>query len=393
MDWSTIAAAAFILIGAGIMLRSIFRQRELVLSVRKSVDEQSRRTKGLVVTHSLFMGFFFLAYLVVVYLFIEKVDIFGNLFIASIFFFGAIFVYMGIVIQSKVFGALSRSHTDLQAYARKLEEEQKKLISLNEKLQQETDGRVRAEEADQMKSDFLSLVSHELRTPLTSIFGFTKLIRKDINSLGEHLEDTESINKKRERVSNNLNIVCNECNRLTRLVNNVLDLARIESGQATWQDEEINLREIVDGSVSAVEGLFMEKQSVSFKLDAPDDLPDLMVDKDLFTQVFVNLINNAVKFTDDGDISLRIRLAPEEIRFVVEDEGAGISSENLHNVFDKFYIARKGNTLGNKQLGTGLGLPICKQIVEHYGGRIWVESELGKGSLFHISIPRTLIVE
>ncbi len=215
---------------------------------------------------------------------------------------------------------------------------------------------MKAQESEQLKSDFLSQVSHELRTPLTSIFGFTKLMQKDLDAIWEIEGMQAQTVRKRERLEKNLSIVCSECSRLTRLINNVLDLARIESGQMTWDDVPVSLDDIVGSSVTAVEGLFVENSSVSLKVDIPRELPALRVDLDLVTQVFVNLISNSVKFTKSGEIAVTVTRELHYIQVSVCDQGVGMTEENLSRIFDKYFIARKGDTLSSTKLGTGLGL-------------------------------------
>lgn len=337
-----------------------------------------------------FMGFFFLGYLAVLYLFINKIDFASSLFVAIIFFFGAVFVFLGIIIQKIMFSAINEQNRILKEYNDKIQGERDRLLALNQQLEVEISNRVKAEESDKMKSDFLSLVSHELRTPLTSIFGFTKLIEKGLSGLDTD-SDKMSFKRKKERLDNNLGIVCDECSRLTRLINNVLDLTKIESGQVNWDDTPTSLGDIVQSSINAVEGLFVEKQAVEFIKDIPAELPRVCVDSDLFAQVLINLVSNAVKFTDEGQVKLSISLNNNAIHLIVSDTGRGIESEHLKDIFDKFYIVRSGDTLGAKQTGTGLGLPICKEIVEHYSGKIWVESTAGKGSSFHVMLPDSTI--
>jgi len=392
MDWISISSSTLILFGAFLMLINIFSHRLMLRAASKHSDEQTGQTKILIWSHMAFMVFFFLGYLGVLALFLKRVDFSSSLFVAIIFFFGAIFVFMGIAIQRRLFASLRSKNQKLAAYNSQLKREQTNLIELNQRLESEIEDRMKAQEADKMKSDFLSLVSHELRTPLTSIYGFTKLIKKEIASIRHNDVDETSLAKKRKRLDGNLNIISDECGRLTRLINNVLDLARIESGRITWNDRPVALRDVIGTAVAAVEGLFMEKPSVAFELDLSDDLPKVMLDTDLFTQVLINLINNAVKFTDSGVIVLNASIKDKQIKIAISDNGHGIAEENLDNIFDKFYIIREGDTLGCRQMGTGLGLPICRQIVEHYDGRIWAESEQKKGSTFYIVLPEEIIV-
>lgn len=392
MDWTTIIASALIFLGALLMLVNILSQRSMVRALSIHSGEQTEHTKILIRAHMAFMVFFFLSYLGVLYLFIHKIEFASSFFVALIFFFGAIFVLMGINIQRRLFASLHKNNQKLLTYNVQLKLEQENLIELNRLLEIEVANRVKAQEADQMKSDFLSLVSHELRTPLTSIYGFTKLIKKELIAIRNGNEDAENLVYKQKRLDGNLDIICDECGRLTRLINNVLDLARIESGQVSWNDRVVALRDLIGSSVAAVEGLFMEKPTVSLELDLADDLPKMMIDADLFTQVLINLINNAVKFTESGIVTIKVRFDESHVMLTVSDNGQGISSDNLKNIFDKFYIVRKGDTLGCDQMGTGLGLPICKQIVEHYNGKIWAESEPNKGSTFYITLPNDLMV-
>ena len=390
MDWTMVLANILILTGAFLMLVNIIYYRQ---STKQATHRDSKRTpltKMLVRIHLFFMGFFLLGYLGIFYLF-HKVDFANALYVSIIFFFGAVFVFMGIVIQKRMLTELRLQNTILEEYNAKLKNEQASLLELNNRLEEEIDRRIKAQESDQLKSDFLSLVSHELRTPLTSIYGFAKLLEKGISALAE-CDDKSIFDKKKKRIDANLSIICSECNRLTRLINNFLDLAKIESGRIEWNNEPTSLQRLIGTSMGAVEGLFVEKDSVSVQLDIPSNLPDLRIDADRMNQVLINLINNAIKFTDEGTVTLSVSIQPEIIKISVKDEGRGIEEKDLSNIFDKFYIVRRGDTLGGKQMGTGLGLPICKQIIEHYNGHIWVESIVAEGSTFHVELPSSLIV-
>lgn len=392
MGFLTIISSILIVVGAILMLINIVSQRLTIASATENGDKDSRLTQSLIRIHMVFMVFFFFGYLVVLYCFIKQIHFDSSLFVAIIFFTGAIFVLLGIIIQRRMFFVLKSKNKKLLKYNDKLESDQERLLLLNKQLQHEMKSRVRAEESDQMKSDFLSLVSHELRTPLTSIYGFTKLIDKGMSQL-ENIEDKAEYLKRKTRLKTNLEIVASECTRLSRLINNVLDLAKIESGRVDWNDQRVPLKRVLSSSLDAVEGLFIDNDNIALKTIIPDDLPLLLVDPDLFTQVFVNLINNAVKYAEDGTIELSVERRRGDIHFSVSDTGQGIPPEKIEKIFDKFYIVRKGDTLGSKSSGTGLGLPICKEIVHHYGGKIWVESEMGKGSTFHVTLPDSIIIE
>ena len=372
------------------MFVNILHHRQTIRAANK-IEQQTQQTQLLVTAHLIFMVFFLLGYLAVLYLFVQDVEFSSSLFVALIFFFGAIFVFMGIVIQKRMFSKLQKNNEALHQFNDRLVDEQAKMLKMNEHLKIEVASRVKAEEADQIKSDFLSLVSHELRTPLTSIFGFTKLLEKRVEAL-DGSEDAALMKKEKERISGNLFIISDECCRLTRLINNVLDLAKIEAGKVDWDDQPVPLQDLVDSALNASRGLFSEKDSVSIELDIPDELPTIKIDSDLFSQVLINILSNAVKYTDNGIVSLAINVTSEVISIVVSDQGEGIPPVDLNKIFDKFYMVSSGDTRSNNKMGTGLGLPICKQIIEHYDGHIWAESDGNKGSSFHVTIPASLIV-
>ncbi|MEL7120980.1 MAG: two-component regulator propeller domain-containing protein, partial [Bacteroidota bacterium] len=245
-----------------------------------------------------------------------------------------------------------------------------------------------AEEANEAKSNFLSIVSHELRTPLTSIIGFTKLNKKNLEEkvIPAIQASDAKVRRVVQRNSKNLDIVTSEGQRLTTLINDLLDLAKIESGKVEWKMEETKPSELIERATTATSALFEQKPTIQLIKEIPEELPTINVDRDRMIQVLINLISNAVKFTDSGNITIGItRSQDHQIIAYVKDTGSGIPTDHLEKVFDKF------QQVDNKQLGkpkgTGLGLPICKEIVEHHGGKIWVESELDKGSTFYFSIP------
>ena len=243
-----------------------------------------------------------------------------------------------------------------------------------------------AEEASEAKSTFLSTVSHELRTPLTSVIGFAKIIKKRL--VERILPYVQSEEKKTHRaikqVTQNLDVVISEGERLTTLINTVLDLAKIEAGRLDWNMEMTPIEEVIKQATAATSSLF-EQKSLPLKLEIEEHLPLINGDKDRLVQVVINLISNAVKFTDEGDVRVKAFQKNDSIIVSVKDSGIGISKEDLPKVFEKF--KQVGNTLTDKPKGTGLGLPICKEIIEHHKGEIWVESEFGEGSTFMFSIP------
>jgi K+-sensing histidine kinase KdpD/CheY-like chemotaxis protein len=249
--------------------------------------------------------------------------------------------------------------------------------------------RKNAEKANEAKSAFLSTVSHELRTPLTSVLGFAKIIRKRLEEKIFPLTDKTDIktSKTIQQVSENLAVVVSEGERLTTLINDVLDLAKIEAGKMEWNFENVSMPEIAERAVAATSSLFDQKSLVLEK-HIETDLPFINGDKDKLIQVIVNLISNAVKFTPTGTITCNVSKKGNEIIVGITDTGIGIAKEDFKAVFEQFRQVG-GDTLTDKPKGTGLGLPICKEIVEHHGGRIWLESEQGKGSAFFFALPLT----
>ena len=244
-----------------------------------------------------------------------------------------------------------------------------------------------AERANEAKSAFLSTVSHELRTPLTSVLGFAKIIKKRLEE--RIFPETDKTNPKTEKaisqVSENLEVVISEGERLTHLINDVLDLAKIEAGKMEWNIGIISIPDIVDRAIAATSSLFYNKNIVLRKF-MENGLPEISGDPDKIIQVVVNLISNAVKFTVEGEIDCRVIHKGDEIITSIKDTGIGIAKQDHEAVFEQFKQVG-GDTLTDKPKGTGLGLPICREIVEHHGGRIWLESEQGKGSTFFFALP------
>ncbi|HSW21509.1 MAG TPA: HAMP domain-containing sensor histidine kinase, partial [Burkholderiaceae bacterium] len=251
----------------------------------------------------------------------------------------------------------------LEAKSKELEAATRELQAANEQLK----------ELDRMKDDFVSTVSHELRTPLTSIRALSDVLRED-----PKLDLAE-----RRRF---LDIIGKESERLTRLINQVLDLAKIESGKLEWNVSSVDLRAVIADSVETTSQLFHDKR-VSVSVQMPDEVPSVTADFDRMMQVVINLLSNAVKFCDQesGRVEVRLVHDSDQLRVEVHDNGKGIAPRDHAVIFEKFRQA--GDTLTDKPHGTGLGLPISRQIVEHFGGRMWVDSELGRGSTFSFTLP------
>jgi len=241
-------------------------------------------------------------------------------------------------------------------------------------------------EVDRMKTDFISTVSHELRTPLTSVLGFAKLIQKKLEeSIFPLIQtDDKKVNRSIRQVTENIKIIVSEGTRLTKLINEVLDVAKIEAGKMQWNMQPLAISEVIDRAFSATSALFEQKGLTPVR-EIKSDLPDVNGDKDRLIQVVINLISNAVKFTDRGSVTCRVTQDDQSLIISVIDQGVGISEADQPKVFEKF--KQVGDTLTDKPQGTGLGLPISKEIVAYHGGKIWVESEVGKGSTFSFTLP------
>ena len=246
--------------------------------------------------------------------------------------------------------------------------------------------RAAAEEADAAKSSFLSTVSHELRTPLTSVLGFAKIIRRRLDErLFPLIPETDrKVQQAKVQVIENLDVVVSEGERLTKLIDDVLDLAKIEAGKFTWNMASVSVADVIERATAATSSLF-EAKKLQLVREIEADLPNVTGDQDRLIQVVINLISNAVKFTDAGSVTCSAHMRDGGIVVSVKDSGIGIAPADQPKVFEKF--KQVGDTLTDKPKGTGLGLPICKEIVEYHGGHIWVESEPGHGSTFSFTLP------
>ncbi|MES2646002.1 MAG: GAF domain-containing protein [Bacteroidota bacterium] len=253
------------------------------------------------------------------------------------------------------------------------------------KLESEA-ARKAAEKANHAKSSFLSTVSHELRTPLTSVLGFAKIIKKRLEERIFPLTDVSDpkTGKTIQQVVDNLGVVVSEGERLTHLINDVLDLAKIEAGKMEWNIENVSMAEVAERAIAATSSLF-EGNKIKLVKEIDPNLPEIQGDRDKLIQVMVNLVSNSVKFTPEGKVTCRVFRKKGEVVVEICDTGIGIAADDHAAVFEQF--KQVGDTLTDKPKGTGLGLPICKEIVEHHGGRIWLESKLGEGSKFYFALP------
>ncbi|MDR2838333.1 MAG: sensor histidine kinase [Azonexus sp.] len=260
--------------------------------------------------------------------------------------------------------------TQVRAYSRELEAKQQELEAATAELRSAND---RLRELDKMKDDFISTVTHELRTPLTSIRALSEMLHED--------PDIEAADRTRF-----LNIIVNEAERLTRLINQILDMAKLDSGRAEWETRELDLGELAREAMDSLCQLFREK-NVMLDSTVPEHGPLVLADRDRLMQVIINLLSNAVKFVAGGAgrVSVTVSAADGLARVAVADNGPGLTAEECSVVFEKF--RQGGNTMTDKPQGTGLGLPISRQIVEYFGGNLSVESQPGKGACFFFTVP------
>lgn len=271
--------------------------------------------------------------------------------------------------------ALAAANRELKATSQELRRHQdtlEELVRQRTRDLAETSDELRRANAElqrlnEAKSHFLSNVSHELRTPLTSIRSFSELLLSYPDE--EPQTRTEF-----------LEIIKNESDRLTRLVGDVLDLAKIEAGRMPWRDRLLAPAEVVRTAAEPLRG-WAEAKGLELIQDVEDNLPQILGDLDRLVQVLTNLIGNALKFTDAGTVRAGARRHNRDVLFFVADTGPGIPPDDLEVIFEKF--RQGGDALLGKPRGTGLGLSICREIAQHYSGEVWAESELGRGSTFY----------
>jgi signal transduction histidine kinase len=246
-------------------------------------------------------------------------------------------------------------------------------IRLTEELQNRAK---ELKELDRLKSAFLANMSHELRTPLNSILGFTDVILEELDG---PLTDN---------MDNDLRLIQKNGRHLLHLINDVLDMAKIESGRMNLHPEVFNLNELLEEVTGITSTLASERNTSLFIADDSDQDVKIYADSTRIRQVMINLVNNALKFTANGKISLRVsRMDSTRIRVWVKDTGLGIPPDHLESIFQEFTQVDSSST--RKAGGTGLGLPISRRLIEMHGGRLWAESTgiEGEGSTFYIELP------
>jgi signal transduction histidine kinase/HAMP domain-containing protein len=275
----------------------------------------------------------------------------------------------GLVVRRKAAGEFPAPVVDwLQTFAA-----QSVLAIHNARLFHEIEEKGRELEiANKHKSEFLANMSHELRTPLNAILGYTELILDRIYG-----DLPEKIQEVLERLEKN-------GRHLLNLINDVLDLSKIEAGRLTLSLDEYSMGEVVQTVFTSVEALAAEK-NLELKVMVPTDLTTGNGDEQRIAQVLLNLLGNAIKFTEEGEVRVEVTVSNETFLVSVSDTGPGLSEADQKRIFEEFHQADGSST--REKGGTGLGLSIAKRIVEMHGGRIWVESTLGKGSTFRFTLP------
>ncbi len=261
---------------------------------------------------------------------------------------------------SKELAALRRAFLDLGAGWRRREDD--------ERAQ-----RQRLEELTRVKTNILSIVSHDLRTPLTSILLYAQMLDDELTTLTT--EDQRHF----------LQIISDECNRLSRLVDDLLEVQRLEADRVQWDIRPQDLASIIRSCARVFEAMARSK-SIQFTMDCPDALPRAQADADKISQVMSNLLSNALKYTPNGGgVRVSAEARGQEILLCVSDTGPGIPRDKWDQIFDRF--SQLGDPNVSEIDGFGLGLYIVKRIVEHHGGAAWVDSEVGEGSQFYVSLP------
>jgi Na+/proline symporter/nitrogen-specific signal transduction histidine kinase len=260
--------------------------------------------------------------------------------------------------------------SQLRAYSQALEEKSLSLEKATNELREAND---KLKSLDRLKDDFMSSVTHELRTPLTSIRAFAELMRDD-----ENMDPAQR--------QTFLGIIVAETERLTRLVNQVLDMAKIEAGAAEWNNAEVDLAHLLGQAASSMAETFRER-GVRLDLVLPESAEHVWADADRLMQVVLNLLSNAAKYAprNEGVVRLVLEQSANELLVSVSDNGPGIPADQQGMVFEKFRQVE--GDAHYRPGGTGLGLPISRQIVEHLGGRLWLESQPGAGARFVFALP------
>jgi signal transduction histidine kinase len=255
-------------------------------------------------------------------------------------------------------------------YSRMLEVKSGELEDTSLKLQQ---ANIRLKEFDALKDDFLSTISHELRTPLTSIRAFSEILQG-----GDDIQLDE-----RQKF---LQIITKESERLTRLIDQILDLAKMEAGRMNWSMSYVDPTSTIKDALASMDGLIKES-NITLNLEIASDIPNVRADRDQLIQVVINVVSNAIKYCAQpgGVISVNASRRGNTLEVSISDNGNGILPEHRGFIFEKFHQSRQGSD--EMPIGTGLGLAICRQIITFFGGNIWVDDGDDGGARISFSIP------
>ena len=262
---------------------------------------------------------------------------------------------------------------DLTAIQQRVADLEKELAQTKHEL---VEAKTQLREADKLKSEFIATVSHELRTPLNSILGFAKLLLKQKIGPLNPIQQTD------------LSVIYDSAQHLLSLVNDILDLSKIEAGKIRLDAEWVSVEEIIVG-VMVSTYILIEDKPIELKEEIESNLPKVYVDRGRIRQVVINILSNAAKFTDVGSITMRVRkITKNEQEFVcfsIKDTGIGIAADDMDKVFEAF--RQIDSSVARRAEGTGLGMPISYRLVSLHGGELWVESQVGQGSAFSFTIP------
>jgi len=262
--------------------------------------------------------------------------------------------------NARLFEEVFRSSQDLE-------------LKIQDRTQQLESALNEVQNISKTKSEFISAVSHELRTPLTSIKGYASLLM------------TGKLGDIPEQVKQRLEKINNHSDNLVKLINDLLDISRIESGGVEMSFSKCHITQMIENVHDLLTPQMREKD-ILWQAEVDSNIPEMILDTSQFERVFINLVSNAVKFTPErGTISVRAMLDNDKVNFEVADTGIGISEEDVAKLFDEFF--RVENEINASVKGTGLGLPLAKKIVEAYGGKMWITSKIGLGTTFHFVIP------
>ncbi len=304
-------------------------------------------------------------------------------------------VYIKIIFTGIIMGIYILKSYRESTYYKKIKDLEKKLEFYKEKERKEVrEGKNITLKKEEDEKNYLPIISHEFRTPLTCILGFSKIIKKklnktvlyEINELKKENEDKRliTIENEMKKILEKIDIVIEEGEKLTSMMNSLFSLTKIERGEVTYKKEEVSMEEVINRSIITCYKVAMEK-NIEIIEEIEGELPNIIGDKDKLIQLMINLVHNGVKFTKVGKVICKARAHRDNIIISVEDTGRGMKSEEIPLLFNKFYQGNNDGISYNE--GCGLGLAISKSIVESHGGAIWVESEENTGSRFTFTIP------